>query len=69
MVRACGTTLTHRLWTPSTRTCLGFCSSTTATCTLVMGPSMNDQERQALTRLSILLACILAYGLLVKWLI
>ena len=34
-----------------------------------MGPSMNDQERQALTRLSILLACILAYGLLVKWLI
>lgn len=34
-----------------------------------MGPSMNDQERQALTRLSILLACILALGLLVKWLI
>lgn len=29
---------------------------------------MNDQERQALTRLSILLACILAWGLLVKWL-
>lgn len=30
---------------------------------------MNDQERQALTRLSILLACILAWGLLVNWLI
>ena len=30
---------------------------------------MNDQERQALTRLSILLACILAWALLVKWLI
>ena len=30
---------------------------------------MNDQERQALTCLSILLACILAWGLLVKWLI
>lgn len=29
---------------------------------------MNDQERQALTRLSILPACILAWGLLVKWL-
>ena len=34
-----------------------------------MGPSMNDQERQALTRLSTLLACILALGLLVKWLL
>lgn len=30
---------------------------------------MNDQERQALAHLSILLACILAWGLLVKWLI
>lgn len=27
---------------------------------------MSEQERQALTRLSILLACILAWGLLVK---
>lgn len=27
---------------------------------------MNDQERQALTRLSILLACILAWGLIIK---
>lgn len=27
---------------------------------------MSDQELQALTRLSILLACILAWGLLIK---
>lgn len=27
---------------------------------------MNDQERQAITHLSILLACILAWGLIIK---